>query len=236
MQKLSRLSFVFSQCGSYCSIGSLTQAFKQRLFLSACFAISTARIFDAGKADGLSGEEVGEGAGSPEQNAVESIEDGSEKDAEEGGQSVEEESEQSAQSVEEQSAEEEGGESGDDQDDDAKAQSAEEEGGESGDDQDGDAKATRDDDEGSEQSLAGDSNREQEQETDCESSEDERMPDSQNPSGSWWAQAYQEFAEQEQARATVVPLQVAYEWMLDGRPSDSAYAGTFTSEDLTPLA
>jgi len=68
--------------------------------------------------------------------------------------------------------------------------------------------------------------------TDSESSaeEEEFAGDSQRP-GAWQSNAYLHYTALDKAKV-VVPVQVLYEWVIDGKPSGADFQGTFNSKDL----
>ena len=71
--------------------------------------------------------------------------------------------------------------------------------------------------------------------TDSESSaeEEEFAGDSQRP-GAWQSNAYLHYNALDKAKV-VVPVQVLYEWVIDGKPSGADFQGTFNSKDLQYL-
>eukprot|EP00434_Breviolum_minutum_P045418 symbB.v1.2.040712.t1/scaffold7461.1/size11127/1 len=71
--------------------------------------------------------------------------------------------------------------------------------------------------------------------TDSESSaeEEEFAGDSQRP-GAWQSNAYLHYNALDKAKV-VVPVQVLYEWVIDGKPSGADFQGTFNSKDLQQL-
>lgn len=72
--------------------------------------------------------------------------------------------------------------------------------------------------------------------TDSESSaeeEEEFAGDSQRP-GAWQSNAYLHYNALDKAKV-VVPVQVLYEWVIDGKPSGADFQGTFNGKDLQYL-
>ena len=68
--------------------------------------------------------------------------------------------------------------------------------------------------------------------------EDCDMRDSQRP-GAWLGSAYVMYneldRELEKARKVVVPIAILYEWLVDGKPSESLLAHAFSEDDLQQL-